>query len=349
MLLLIVTICLRYVVLNGIALPNKIRIVKTLDGMQLGLLIYFAILVCWVAYSFNEFNTTIPSTLWTKLAQGHSGFWPSFQSDLFNNFIKTTRGNQILIIFVLFGIITGLLDNRLSNVSYMLVFWILIYVIAYSALGVPNYEWYYWPIYFGVAIFIPLSVAKISLFMPVDGIPKTKVFINTALRIALLYSFFYAYSGGVRIESLFKKDDLYNLSAKIDWQSRSNQFSPQQQTYIEFGKFLNDRCNNQKDNLVASDEIGIIGFVAKNCYFVDMPGILDKVPTKESVGRFTADDQSRIDNFIIKSKPRFIVLREKDYPFVYTIRNKSGDNIIYQRILDSNKKYLAFIYERQNH
>jgi len=311
-----------------------------------GLLAFSSIIAFWYVYSYLQFGSLVPSTLWTKIAQGHSGLWPQFHTELLTHCFRAVRRDYILAALTTVGIVAGIRNPKTRQLCSGLAVWIGLYLAAYSILGVPTYAWYCWPLYYGAATFLPLSLLSIrAMVMRTLKIGAAWAMVCQVACLAFIVS---RYTGGESILTIIQYANMRGLSATAPhWEESIRKHSKQHRAYVSLAPRLNSLCSDGTGDLVASDEIGVIGYIARDCRFVDMPGILLRNPNPENVGRFTADDAGRVSRFIGEFQPRFLILREREYPDPYVVNNGSDEPFLYKRLFQVNGEYKAFVYERK--
>jgi hypothetical protein len=95
------------------------------------------------------FGNPFPRALQVKMMQGRSGMWPLFPQEIWNSLRRALPGERIwLLPFAALG------AWRLPKISAAMAFYTAAYSLAYTAMKIPAYGWYYYPF----TLFAPLLI-----------------------------------------------------------------------------------------------------------------------------------------------------------------------------------------------
>lgn len=142
---------------------NRQIITKTKE-LAVGLVIALAIFILWHGYHYVLTGSIFADTFSAKTLQANSGRWPLFVVKVGRHFQFTTgplggAADILLLLFSLFGLwITW-------RHVWPLAVWPLVHYWTLTALGLPWYHWYYYPIEFGIIIGFVASGAFTASFI----------------------------------------------------------------------------------------------------------------------------------------------------------------------------------------
>jgi hypothetical protein len=140
------------------------RPTRLIDWAPARLIMGFLIpMVAWSAYAMPTFGNIFPNTLSAKVAQVESGLWRPFHTYLFGEWLEGWTvspwlgavGVALFLILAGGGIVKiALVQRRL----WVFPAWMFVYVLGYSALGVPGYPWYRLPVEFVLAALVGVGL-----------------------------------------------------------------------------------------------------------------------------------------------------------------------------------------------
>lgn len=277
----------------------------------------------WMLYHQAQFGTLLPQTFGTKMAQGRSGLWTTFGNDIWRNLYNSWRGETHLWISALFGL------PWLLRREPLLVVWVAVHVAAYTLLRVPHYEWYYYPLY---------VLTGLCVVAAVDALPRLCLAAtrsaNVLLRAAALlavgavsYWVMLGYTGHRQASDLIS-------FLKGPPPGASSQFT----CYQIVADWLNH--NVDPTDLVASSEIGVIGYYAKRFRFIDPPGIIARGLTAEQIGRW--------EPILERYEPAYIIVRELAVFEPLRVFQLSNKSLTYRKVfeVDATIEYRSAVYRR---
>ncbi len=277
----------------------------------------------WFIYARFTFGRFLPSTLDAKLAQGKTGLWPPFFNDLpemFSSFGSefSLNGSPFLNLWYLL-LFVGLLYVALKKRKWLLlVLWVGVYVLCYSMLEVPSYQWYQLPILFVLQILVAFGLMAIVKQLMKLRHPR---YAGLALSLLLVASALFLLGRN-------------NISTTLDWP-----YDTRAEHYPVLCDWINK--NTEPDDSIAYIEVGYLGFFTNN-RIIDLAGLV----TPEVIPHIANGDfawgflNSKPDYYIyypafdwalhdIRADPQF----DKQYRQVATLPGKQQpDTIIYQRI-----------------
>jgi hypothetical protein len=240
-----------------------------------GLLV--AICAPWVVYAWVTFGSPLPVTLDVKQHQGLMTISQRFLPGLMTIFTPYLRWSYLLEVILAFTGIVYLIRHARQWV--ILPAWTLLYLIAYSALGVSRYFWYYAPLVPGLIILVGLGITYLRKFYTsVNAIPFQ---ILAIALFALLFS-----AQGMGVQDLVKHPDERLL------------------LYQAVGEWLQE--NTPQDSRVESLEIGVIGYYAQR-EMVDFAGLIHPEVADQFSEQTTYDDAALWT--VAHFPPDFLVLQ----------------------------------------
>jgi len=270
--------------------------------------VFAGIVSMWHLYHLAAFGSLMPKTAAVKVLQGHSRYWPSYGSALGGNLLAQLKHSWLFGVLFLCGL------PRLAWTAPLVLAWAAIHVAFYSALRVPNYDWYYYPLF----VVIPLTVLS-----------------GLGVLMAGAERLIGAWPG--RILGIAAAGWL--AWSWVPWPLPSAN-SERVTQYRAVASWLNEREVSPTRPLVMAFEIGIIGYYARSFPMIDPPGILVKGLTKNLLMDW--------HELIRRWQPGYLVFREalgpevcvKDtlnnvehrYRLVHHIAGEGYPQNIYQRV-----------------
>jgi hypothetical protein len=229
-----------------------------------------AVVLPWLVYSRLTFGQIYPSTLATKIAQGHSGLIsPPFVAGLVR--IPGADGRYwsvLLILPIVAGVIALVRQRNVDHWVTPLLIYTTAYVIAYILLWVPYYEWYYaLPTYFVIV------VAALGLESIVGKGHGARMILGCLIVCASVLVGFYEIPTGLPAP---------------------------RSSYQSVGYWI--KGHTQPDATIASIEIGLIGYYSQRP-MVDFLGLL-------SATDINAIRHGNVVSWVKKYEPDYIVVSE---------------------------------------
>jgi hypothetical protein len=203
-------------------------------------IVFGTIVAAWHTYHLVRFGSVFPKTLTVKMLQGHR--WPKFKHRLLVNLWGYFKfGAMLATPFAL-----GLLP--LLRVVWLLPAWAALHLTVYSALRVPNYDWYYYPLFVLVPVAILAGIAAVSRWTAERFRAKWPLYVGAAATAATL----------------------------VVWTPTAVPTANGERViqYQAVAAWLNANAASTPRPLVLASEIGIIGYYARSFPFIDPPGIL---------------------------------------------------------------------------
>lgn len=206
---------------------------------------FLAVIAPWVIFSLLYYGVATPTTLESKAAQGGTAYWPAWYPTQLGHWLWVYFW-QISVLAILFtalaiGGVLGALWKRTRASLCVLVFALyqLLVFAAYSAMGMPDYHWYFVPYGFTIVVLAGWWLAMLE-----RPLPRQRL-VAAASVMAMIAVFAATYS------SLPK--------AGAVWAS-----------YREVGRYLEKSPPQTAAGLM---EIGIIGFYAPSVRVFDFAGV----------------------------------------------------------------------------
>ena len=112
---------------------------------------FLAVVAPWVIFSLLYYGVATPTTLESKAAQGGTAYWPAWYPTKLGYWLEIYFfGSMALVaVFAILGVagVLGALWKRTRAAQCVLAFAVyqLLVFAAYSAMGMPDYHWYFVP------------------------------------------------------------------------------------------------------------------------------------------------------------------------------------------------------------
>ncbi len=229
------------------------------------LVLWAALVGIWYAALWWYFGTPLPVTLVAKQQQGQMAISDSFAG----GFLATVRTRLGLPLFWLHGVLAlvGLWRVTTRSSHWVpLLLWTALYFIAYSALGVSRYFWYYGPLAPAGAVLVAEgTVAVLSatshLRLPRSVLGGAYGLVAIALLVPLL----------AQLVAVGSFDD------------------PRVETYAEAGRWLSEHTEPQAS--VGVLEAGIVGYYAERT-MIDFAGLIQPEVARQLGPSSTYEDSA---------------------------------------------------------
>lgn len=249
------------------------------------MLTYAVLLAPWFLFAWVYFGAPLPVTLAAKQRQGLMAISEPFFAGLLRQArddywrYPVYRGHFVLAAV---GLLYGLTRRHIWQ---LIVGWSLLYVAAYSALGVTSYFWYYGPVVPGFVALIGLGVQALDQFIARFVGRRWAVGAVGLLALALLFP----QTAGVRY---FVEHRDARLPA-----------------YQAAGEWL--RAHTSPDASVGTIEVGVIGYYAQR-RMIDFAGLIQPQVALRFTSDSTYDDAAiwAIQHF----QPDYVVFRTETLP-----------------------------------
>jgi len=252
------------------------------------LLAFAGLTLPWLAFSLWYFGSPLPATLFSKQHQGQMMISQGFAAGL-------ARTAQLYAAAWPFGLEGLLLGMGLAMLAWrfrswaLLLSWTFAYALAYGALGVTSYFWYYAPL-------VPMTVAGVGLGL--DGLQRLLARLRkgvwaTALSLALL-----------AILLLGQGRNLWERSQHPDTRVAA---------YIAVGRWL--AANTTQTATVGALEVGIIGYYARRP-MVDFAGLIQPEVAAQLQAATTYEDAALWA--MKRYGPQYLVLIDGAFPRLET-------------------------------
>lgn len=286
--------------------------------------IYLLTLAPWLIFSYGTFGKLLPEGVGAKIAQGESGYWGT--GWLF------VRGMWNYVPNVVFRVVPGitwltcaamaasgvLLCLRHRPKNLLLFSWVVAQTAIYTLFGIPEYPWYYMPIFYAVFFYAAVLLeyvwnsAKSLNSLIVRGSAQL---LTAAAGIAVAYA---------------------NLGS-ID-QQYCNPSAPH---YIQASEWIMN--DGQPGDSIAAIEIGNLGYFCPDKRIVDMGGLI----TSGGADSIAKGDFSW---WLEAEKPEYIVLHDPLWPFEMSVAEKDFFRAEYQlrHRIDVPNLYPVVIYSRKS-
>lgn len=230
--------------------------------------------IALISVNYLYYNQLMPHTLTAKIAQGKSGLWGSNSFLLGAEYLKIMFNNQpFYIIFLVVSLMIGISVSYKKRIVMIFTAYALLITTFYTALNIPNYHWYYSPIFMAFYLVISFGIVKLASVVN---------FKSNKVRSALIVLLF-AYAGITHLEIARL---LGNEKPHVNY------------TFI--GEWF--RNNTPPQTKLAMVEIGHVGWYSKR-YIIDILGLTNP---------FNADfvGKRQFDKWFEYYKPDYIIIHE---------------------------------------
>jgi len=249
----------------------------------LALALFLGLTLPWFAFAWAYFGSPLPATLAVKQHQGAMAISQSFAPGLLTILGWYARWPYLLEAGLAVAGAVFLLWRARPWALFLA--WTILYFLAYSALGVSRYFWYYAPLVPGLIALFGLGISSMSR-------------ISTSSRTIPLYDF----SVGAILLLLVAAQayDLGQLRQRPD-----NRLV----IYEAVGEWLRD--HTPPESSVGTLEVGIIGFYAQR-RMVDFAGLIQPEVSDQLTKHTTYDDAAlwAVEHY----QPDYLVLHENNLP-----------------------------------
>lgn len=230
--------------------------------------------VSLITVNYLYYNQVFPHTLTAKIAQGKSGLWGPNSFLLGAEYLRIMFNSQsFYILFIIISLMIGITFSYKKRIIIILCTYGLLITLFYTALNIPNYHWYYSPIF--LAFYAVISFGITKLFSLIN-------FSSFKIRSALIVIIF-IYAGITHLEIVrLLRNERPNVN------------------YTFIGEWF--RYNTPPETKIAAVEIGHIGWYSKR-YIIDILGLTNP---------FNADfvGKREFDKWFEFYKPDYIIIHE---------------------------------------
>lgn len=238
---------------------------------------FAAAFISLIAINYLYYNQIFPHTLTAKIAQGKSGLWGPNSFLLGAEYLKIMFNSQpFYILFLVIALMIGIIFSYRKRIIIIFCFYSFLITIFYTALNIPNYHWYYSPIF--LAFYAVISFGIIKLASVID-------FSSHKIRsVLIIITFMYAAITHLETVRLLRNE-------------RPNV------NYTFIGEWF--RYNTPPETKIAAVEIGHIGWYSKR-YIIDILGLTNP---------FNADFVGRreFDKWFEFYKPDYIIIHDPSW------------------------------------
>jgi hypothetical protein len=248
----------------------------------LALVLFLGLTLPWFAFAWAYFGTPLPATLAVKQHQGAMTISQRFAPGLLTIFREYVRWPYLLEA----GLAVAGMASMFRRAHQWALFlaWTMLYFLAYSALGVSRYFWYYAPLVPGLIVLLGLGISGIREIFPSHRI----TFFYIATLALLLYL--------VPAQAY----DLGQLRQRPD-----NRLV----IYEVVGEWLRDYTPPQAS--VGTLEAGLIGYYSQR-RMIDFAGLIQPQVSNQLTAHTTYEDAAlwAVEHY----RPDYLVLHENLFP-----------------------------------
>ena len=247
-----------------------------------------AILLLWVIFAIPYFGSPLPVTLAVKRAQGLLNISESFAPGFFVIVHPNTNMISFWVETILFFIGAGFAVWR-ARPWLLLLIWAGLYFLAYTALGVTRYFWYYAPLVPAIVGMIGLGLEAVKECIPPARAGRRFLAWASILTLAGL-----AIAQGIH---------LFQIRDNLD---------PRLTAYRMVGEWLSQ--NTSPTVAIGTLEVGVIGYYASPRPIIDFAGLIQPEVADLFAPQITY--QNTAIWAITMYKPRILVLHSGSFPYL---------------------------------
>ncbi|MBA3944452.1 MAG: DUF2029 domain-containing protein [Herpetosiphonaceae bacterium] len=247
------------------------------------LLLGVLLTVPWFIWAWWYFGVPLPVTLVAKQHQGQLPHSIHFLAGAVA-YIKRYGARTLYRPYGLLGAVGLVYAVLRQRFWLLLLFWNVLYLVAYNVLGVTNYFWYYAPLTVGVIALVALGVEAVCRLL--DQLKWQRIMVVSAVALLLLLL----------------------LPASLDLPRAVQHPDKRLVIYRRVGEWL--RLHTAPDAMVGTLEVGMIGFYSERT-MIDFAGLIQP-ETALQLGPTTSYEDAAIwatRHFL----PQYLVVRRGDF------------------------------------
>lgn len=311
---------LAYLCADGFTNKNILAKARELAA---GIAIALAIFLLWHGYHYHLTGSILPATFSAKAMQTASGHWPLFALKI-GTHLKFLSGALAPWVhaLALFGL--WIVWRR----AWPLALWPMAHYLTLTALGMPWYHWYYYPIEFSLIIGFIAAGDFIARIIGQHAPVMSRSLPQTALVLAVcIFAVVPLRNGAAGFPTA--------VSNPVSWtQAKGRPARPGSRfaTYNEIADWITANHNNSRAPVVLVNEIGIIGYLLPDARVYDVVGLASPVKTPADIGNFAT--------FVARYIPDFVIR---------TYNREPPKEIVFQLQTDKTVRYVAGVIKHQTH
>jgi len=249
--------------------------------------VFLGMTLPWVFFAWAYFGTSLPVTLAAKQQQGIMEISQQFIPGFLDIFRYYSWQPYLLAAGLA---IVGIFMFRRARHWALLLAWTTLYFLAYSALGVSGYFWYYAPLVPGFIVLLGLGISVIKEYFALEQTSFRRI-VTTMLFLGLVSA------------------QTYQL-----WQLQQHRIyglymENLMDMYTVVGEWLYD--NTPPQATVGTLEVGIIGYYSQRP-MIDFAGLIQP-EVSDQFARYTSYEDSALWA-VERYRPDYLVLYEKQFP-----------------------------------
>ena len=249
----------------------------------LALALFLGLTIPWFTFAWVYFGSPLPATLAVKQHQGAMAISQRFAQGLWTILRPYLRWSYLLEAGLA---VAGLIFLfRRAHQWALFLAWTALYFLAYSALGVSRYFWYYAPLVPGLIVLLGLGISSIRKIFT----SSRTISFNNILTVVLLLLVVPA-----------QISDLWNLQQHPD---------DRLLIYETVGVWLRD--HTPPDASVGTLEVGMIGYYAQR-RMIDFAGLIQPQVSNQLTADTTYEDAAlwAVEHY----RPDYLVLHKNLFP-----------------------------------
>ncbi len=264
---------------------------------------FVLVVLPWLVASLVLYHSATPDTLSAKMAQGGTPYWPeAYATGLTDSYTWFSGAEAAWILLAAAAV--GLFVSWRSRSGWAMGVWLLVlyqalHLLAYSALGVPRYHWYY--VGYGVAIGVMVGAA-----VSVVRLPAWSAWLACVMQALTLYIAWGRLTG--------------------PWHQDYDRYP----YYRAVGEYLTQHPPERSVGLM---EIGIIGYYAPHVIVFDFGGIASP-EQRERISR--AEATAWLDS---EQAPDVVVIRGERHPLEPDSHPDFHNHYYHETTLEGGKRF----------
>lgn len=301
-----------YVLSEGISY-NAIR--RNVRELLPGLSIAAAIVGLWHWYHLYAFQSLFPDTLSAKIQQTASHSFTAFRVRSGYHLRAVTEPFGLAPhIATVFGLV--LLWRR----AWPLAAWPFVHYATYTALNVPWYTWYYYPVEFAAVLGIVVAISFVSFRI---GATLPARYSTVGSQLALALGIFLAV-GPIRHATV---NVVSLLSDKPRAEFEAGRLFGADERYVfykDFAAWVRTTHRGPKPPSILTHEIGIIGYFAPEAKIYDVVGLATPIESLTEMWNYEYQIEKNIPDFVMRiyisdPPPSFIVVSQSGRSIQYSL------------------------------
>ena len=293
---------------------SRRRVVMTVQFYALAAALSVAMVLVWHLWFYLTYGTITPATASVKMLQAHAG-WPTFAQGWSQHFKLIYDIGQPLGINVVRTTIATIGAAILFRRVWPVVAWSIVHFIAFTAIGVAYYHWYYYAIDFALALALLAGGATLITAAINRARVADRPFVQMAGTVATIL-----------VAIVLLPPARNSALAAVDQSHASAFVDGRYETYVRLADQIREASPGGSFT-VLSHEVGIIGYRLPEAAIRDVVGLATPVTSGQDLWNWKKQVQAFEPDYILYPSP-----------------SGSGQQV-YQRATGEMLRYDAFLAE----